>query len=77
MKMVADALEKPSVVTYLGPDTLLPLGSALAGLVGVGLLFGQRLTALARKAARKLTGKPPEERHDEANEGPEAKESSD
>ncbi len=75
--MVTDALEKPSVVTYLGPDTLLPLGSALAGLVGVGLLFGQRLASLARKTARKLKGQPPEERQDEPDEEPDSKPSSD
>jgi len=66
--MVAGVIERPSVVTYLGPDTLLPLGSALAGLAGVGLLFGHRVAALARKAARKLTGKPPEEQQDESGE---------
>ncbi len=66
--MTAYVQEKPSIAAYLGPDTLLPLGSALAGLLGMGLLFGHRVASLARKAVRKLTGKPAEEHQEESNE---------
>ncbi len=46
----------PVVIGYLGPDTLLPLGSALAAILGVFLLFGRRAFDLARAAVRKVRG---------------------
>ncbi len=50
----------PVVVAYLGPDTLMPLGSALAAILGVILLFGRRALGLARGGLRKARGQGPE-----------------
>ena len=38
----------PSLL-YVGPDVFLPLTSALAAIVGVALMFWQRLIGLCRK----------------------------
>lgn len=37
------------IILYLGPDTTLPLASALAAIVGMLLIVWQRAVALARK----------------------------
>lgn len=42
------------VVLYLGPETMMPLASALAGIVGAVLIFWQRLVAWSRKLIRSL-----------------------
>lgn len=39
------------VVLYLGPDSLLPLGSILAAVVGFALLFWNRIIGAAHKVA--------------------------
>jgi len=38
------------IVLYLGPDSLLPLGSILAAVVGFFLLFGNRLKGLVKRS---------------------------
>jgi hypothetical protein len=38
------------IVLYLGPDSLLPLGSIIAAVVGFALLFWNRIVGAARKA---------------------------
>jgi hypothetical protein len=37
---------------YLGPDTALPLASAIAAIVGVAVMFWHRTVAAAKGAAR-------------------------
>jgi hypothetical protein len=37
------------ILLYLGPDTLIPLASILAAVVGLILLFWNRLVGLGRK----------------------------
>jgi len=44
----------PFVLLYIGPETMLPLASALAAVGGVLLLFWQRLVGLIRKFWRFL-----------------------
>jgi hypothetical protein len=42
----------PAVLLYVGPDQILPLTSVLGGVVGVVLMFWQRLTGIVRKAVQ-------------------------
>lgn len=42
----------PFVFLYIGPETMLPLVSALAAIGGVLLMFGQRFFGLVRKIWR-------------------------
>lgn len=39
---------------YFGPETLMPIASAFAAVVGAALLFWRRTVALVRGAARRL-----------------------
>jgi hypothetical protein len=41
------------VILYVGPETLLPLASALAAIVGFVLMVWHRFVALARKGYRR------------------------
>jgi len=47
----------PIMMLYIGPETMLPLASALAAIGGVLLIFWQRLVALIRKLWRVLVRK--------------------
>jgi len=47
----------PFVLLYIGPETMLPLASALAAVGGVLLLFGQRFIGLIRKFWRIMVRK--------------------
>jgi hypothetical protein len=51
---------------YLGPDTMLPLASILAALVGVLLMFGRRAAGLVRRAIRPR--RPPTDAEEVADE---------
>jgi hypothetical protein len=42
----------PLVILYIGPETILPLTSALAAILGVVLMFWQRFVGLIRKLWR-------------------------
>ncbi len=42
---------------YIGPDMMMPLGSALAATLGVVLLFWHRMVALVRSLLRRLRGR--------------------
>jgi hypothetical protein len=42
------------VFLYLGPETVLPVASVLAAVLGVLLIFWRHVVALARKAMRAL-----------------------
>lgn len=39
----------PVILLYIGPETMLPLASALAAIAGVLLMFWQRFVGLLRK----------------------------
>ena len=41
---------------YVGPETMLPLASILAGVVGVLLMFGRNVMMLGRKIVRGVRG---------------------
>ncbi len=41
---------------YVGPETMLPLASILAGAVGVLLMFGRNVMMLGRKIVRGVRG---------------------
>jgi hypothetical protein len=40
---------------YIGPDTMLPLASVVAGIVGVALMFGRQVKLTARNLVRRIT----------------------
>jgi hypothetical protein len=40
---------------YIGPETLMPVGSALAAILGVLLIFWRRTVATVRSAGRFIT----------------------
>ena len=42
---------------YIGPDTMLPLASVFAGVVGVVLMFGRQLKLGVRNLVRRITGR--------------------
>jgi hypothetical protein len=48
---------------YIGPETMMPIASGLAAVVGVFLMFGRSVTLFFRTLARKVGalggGKPP------------------
>jgi hypothetical protein len=42
---------------YIGPDTMLPLASVVAGVVGVALMFGRQVKLVVRNFVRRVTGR--------------------
>jgi hypothetical protein len=42
---------------YIGPDTMLPLASVFAGIVGVVLMFGRQVKLGVRNLVRRITGR--------------------
>ncbi len=44
------------VLGYMGPDTIMPLGSAIAAGIGIILMFWNRFVRLIRKASRRIRG---------------------
>jgi len=49
------ALSQWLILLYMGPDTMMPLASALAAIIGTLLMFWHRLVGWARRAYRGLT----------------------
>jgi hypothetical protein len=49
----------PWLILYIGPETMLPLASALAAIGGVLLMFWQRFVGLFRKLWRVIARKEP------------------
>jgi hypothetical protein len=47
----------PIIMLYIGPETILPLTSALAAILGVLLMFWQRFVGLLRKFWRLIAKK--------------------
>ena len=47
----------PIMMLYIGPETILPLASALAAIGGVLLMFWQRFAGLVRKLWRVIARK--------------------
>jgi hypothetical protein len=39
---------------YVGPETMMPLASAVAAVVGVLLMFGRNVMLIARNAVRRV-----------------------
>jgi hypothetical protein len=39
---------------YAGPETMLPIASVLAGVVGVVMMFGRNVLSFSRKLARRV-----------------------
>jgi hypothetical protein len=58
----------PFLVLYIGPETILPLTSGLAALVGILLMFWHRVVGFARKVWRLCIGyfRPSPERKEES-----------
>jgi hypothetical protein len=42
---------------YVGPETVMPVASALAAVTGVALMFWRRVADAVRGASRKLRGR--------------------
>ena len=42
--------------SYVGPETMLPLASILAGAVGVLLMFGRNIMTMGRRMIRGVRG---------------------
>jgi hypothetical protein len=45
----------PMFLAYLGPETMLPLTSIIAGSAGVVMMFGRRFWLFARSIIRRLS----------------------
>jgi hypothetical protein len=45
----------PGVILYIGPDQIMPLTSILGAIVGVALMFWNRLVGLVQKFLAMLT----------------------
>jgi hypothetical protein len=43
---------------YFGPETVVPIGSAIAGAVGVVLMFGRRSVAMVRGMLARVFRRP-------------------
>lgn len=46
-----------AVLGYLGPETVMPLASAIAAVLGFLLMFGRTILAKGKKLLARLTGK--------------------
>ena len=42
------------LLAYMGPETMMPLASAVAAVVGVILMFGRSVTYMARNVVRRV-----------------------
>ena len=51
----------PALLAYIGPETILPATSILAGLGGLLLMFGHRLRGMFRRCVQRITGRKPAE----------------
>jgi predicted membrane protein len=45
------------ILLYLGPETIMPLGSFLAAVLGILLVFWRQATMFLRSVCRKLLGR--------------------
>lgn len=52
----------PGVFLYIGPDQIMPLASVLGAIVGVALMFWNRLVSLAHKCLA-IFGRRPDSPH--------------
>jgi hypothetical protein len=57
----------PPVVLYIGPDQIMPLTSVLGAIVGIALMFWNRLVGLAHKCVALLTRRTEEPRKPSAS----------
>ncbi len=57
---VVSFVDPLSVQPYLGPETLMPLASILAAIVGVFLMFWRVIIKFVKKTYRKIRGLPDE-----------------
>lgn len=48
----------PGILLYVGPDQIMPLTSILGALLGIALMFWNRLVGLAHKCRALLTRRP-------------------
>jgi hypothetical protein len=56
LRVVHDPL-LPTIILYIGPETILPLTSAIAAIFGFLLIFWQRVVGLIRKIWRFIARK--------------------
>ena len=48
----------PGILLYVGPDQIMPLTSVLGAIVGIALMFWNRLVGLAHKCRALLSRRP-------------------
>jgi hypothetical protein len=46
------------VFAYVGPETILPVASVLAAVIGVVMMFGRNLVSFGRKLVRRVWPRP-------------------
>jgi hypothetical protein len=47
----------PSVVLYIGPDQIMPLTSVIGAIVGIALMFWNKLVGLAHRVVAMFSGR--------------------
>ena len=52
--LLAQGPLQPAVLLYLGPETIMPVGSFLAAALGVLLIFWRQTVAMARNSFRRV-----------------------
>jgi hypothetical protein len=52
--LLADAPLQSTVLLYLGPETIMPVGSFLAAALGIFLIFWRQTLAIARNSFRRV-----------------------
>jgi len=67
MMTVGHLSRYPSVVLYIGPDQIMPLTSVLGAIVGVALMFWNRLVGLVHKCRSLLSRREEEPRNPSIN----------
>lgn len=50
----------PELLAYIGPETILPASSILAGLGGLLLIFGNYIRGALRRCVQRVTGRKPQ-----------------
>jgi hypothetical protein len=59
MESLVSSLINTPVLLYLGPETIMPITSVLAAVVGVVLIFWRHLTITVRSSFRRLFNRKP------------------
>lgn len=50
-------IERPVILAYIGPETVLPIASVIGAIVGVALMIWQRVVSFVSGAYARLSAK--------------------